>query len=66
MTGESGYVTLTPQGLEDVKKFGIHLHEELDVPANLHIHLRTGVFDLNSGHAGTLGLRLQTEMATAK
>jgi len=66
MTGESGYVTLTPQGLEDVKKFGIHLHEELDVPANLHIHLRTGVFDLNSGRAGTLGLRLQTEMATAK
>lgn len=63
MTGEQGYVILTPKALEDALKFGIHLHEELDVPANLHIRLRTGVFDLNSGRAGTLGLRLLTETA---
>jgi len=66
MTGESGPVILTPSALEDAKKAGIHLHQELDVPSNADIHLRTGVYDLNSGRAGTLGLRPQTEIVDAK
>ncbi len=66
ITGERGFVTLTPPALKDALKFGIHLHEEIDVPANAHIHLRTGVFDLNSGRAGTLGIRLLTETANSK
>ena len=64
MAGEGGPVILTPNALEEAKKTGIHLHQELDVPSNSYIHLRTGVYDLTSGHAGTLGLRIRTENAS--
>jgi VWFA-related protein len=61
MTGEEGAVNLTPKAFEESKNAGIRLHEEIDVPANSNIHLRTGVYDLSSGRAGTLGLRIRTE-----
>ena len=38
MTGEQGSVNPDPKAFEEALKFGIHLHEELDVPANPHIH----------------------------
>lgn len=66
ITGERGPVILTPTALEEAKKIGIHLRQELEVPSNADIRLRSGVFDLNSGRAGTLGLRLRTEIANAK
>ena len=63
MAGEEGAVNLAPKAFEEAQKAGIHLHEEIDVPANSSIHLRTGVYDLSSGRAGTLGLRIRTENA---
>jgi hypothetical protein len=63
MTGERGPVILTPVALEEAKKAGIHLHQELDVPSGVDIHLLTGIYDLSSGRAGTLGLRIRTENA---
>ena len=63
MTGERGPVILTPNALEDARTAGIHLRQEMDLPSNADIHLRTGVYDLNSGRAGTLGLRLRIENA---
>ena len=63
MTGERGPVILTPNAFEDAKKAGIHLRQEVDLPSNADIHLRTGVYDLGSGRAGTLGLRIRTENA---
>jgi hypothetical protein len=63
MTVEEGIVNLAPKAFEEAQKAGIHLHEEIDVPANSSIHLRTGVYDVSSGRAGTLGLRIRTENA---
>ena len=63
MAGEQGAVNLAPKAFEEAQKTGIHLHEEIDVPANSSIHLRTGVYDLSSGRAGTLGLKIRTENA---
>ncbi len=66
MTGQRGFVNLTPKAFEEALKFGVHLHEELDVPANANVHFRTGVYDMKSGNAGTLGIRVHTETAGAK
>lgn len=66
MTGQRGFVNLTPKALEDALKVGIHIHEELDLPSKADVHLRTGVYDLNSGKAGTFGLRVPAEAASAK
>ena len=63
MTGQRGSVNLTPKAFEEALKIGLHLHEDLDVPANANIHFRTGVYDMNSGNAGTLGIRVHTENA---
>jgi len=61
MTGQRGALNLTPPAFADALKTGVHLHLDLDVPAKSDVHLRTGVYDLNSGNAGTLGVRLKTE-----
>ena len=45
---------------EAVWAAGLQLHEEIDVPAG-EVYLRTGVFDLESGNCGTLGIPLRTE-----
>ena len=66
MTGQRGSLNLTPKAFEEALKVGVHLHEELDVPANANVHFRTGVYDMNSGNAGTLGIRMHTEAAGAK
>ena len=61
MTGQQGILNFTPEAFKEVQKTGIQLHEELDLPSNIEVHLRTGVYDLNSGNAGTLGVRVSTQ-----
>ncbi len=63
MTGQRGILNLSPEAFKEVQKSGIQLHEELDLPSNIEVHLRTGVYDLNSGNAGTLGVRVHTQAA---
>ena len=60
MAGQRGLLNITPEGLQEARESGVHFEEELDLPSNTDIHLRTGVYDLNSGNAGTLGVRVRT------
>lgn len=66
MTGERGSLKLTPEAFQEAQKSGIHFHEELDLPSNADVHLRTGIYDLNSGNAGTLGVKVRTQAGGSK
>ena len=37
--------------------FGLQIHEEIDLPPG-DVYLRTGIYDLNSGSCGTIGVPL--------
>ena len=63
MTGQRGLLNITPEGLQEARVSGVHFQEELDLPSNTDIHLRTGVYDLSSGNAGTLGVKVHTQVA---
>ena len=65
MSGQRGLLNITPEGFQEARESGVHFQEELDLPSNTDIHLRTGVYDLNSGNAGTLGVRVHTQAAGA-
>jgi hypothetical protein len=53
-------VTLTPSAYLQTKALGVQLHGEIDIPQREigkgGVHLRTGIYDLNSDTAGTLEL----------
>ena len=49
----------------NVQKNGLQIHKEIDVPAG-DTFLRTGIYDLKSGEAGTLGVPLRAVMPTGK
>jgi len=63
LAGQRGILNITPEGFREAQESGVHFEEELDLPSNTDIHLRTGVYDLNSGNAGTLGVRVHTQAA---
>jgi VWFA-related protein len=50
-------LALPPQDFPTLQAKGLPLHLEIDVPPG-EIYLRTGIYDLNSGNAGTLGIPL--------
>lgn len=52
-------LALPPQDFPALQAKGLPVHLEIDVPPG-DIYLRTGIYDLNSGNAGTLGLPLGT------
>jgi len=60
-------IKMDPQVYEATKKFGMQIHEEIDVPEG-EVYLRTGIYDLNSGNCGTVGFPLNpaTTIAPAK
>jgi VWFA-related protein len=47
-------VVLNPKAYLEVMQVGLQMHREIDVPEG-QVLLRTGIYDLNSGKAGTLG-----------
>jgi VWFA-related protein len=55
-------LALPPKDLPSLQAKGLPLHLEIDVPPG-DIYLRTGIYDLNSGNAGTLGFPLGTVTA---
>ena len=55
-------LALPPKDLPTLQAKGLPLHLEIDVPPD-DIYLRTGIYDLNSGNAGTLGFPLGTVTA---
>jgi VWFA-related protein len=58
-----GNVVLQANEYESVRKGGLQIHKEIDVP-NGYAFLRTGVYDLKSSTVGTLGVPL-TDTITA-
>ncbi len=60
-----GDVNLDAKLYENVQKVGLQIHKEIDVPQQ-YIYLRTGIYDLKSNTAGTLGVPLVDAVASAK
>jgi VWFA-related protein len=50
-------IVLPAKVYADLEEFGLQVHKEIDVPPG-EAYLRTGVYDLNSSKAGTLGIAL--------
>ncbi len=55
-------LTMTPEVYEATRKFGMQIHEEIDVPPG-EVYLRTGIYDLNSENCGTVGIPLSQATA---
>jgi VWFA-related protein len=58
MVSKKNGIVMAQQVYEELQRVGLQVHQEIDVPAG-EIYLRTGVYDLNSGKAGTLGIALR-------
>jgi VWFA-related protein len=56
-------LALPPKDFPTLQAKGLPLHLEIDVPPG-DIYLRTGIYDLNSGNVGTLGVPLGTVTAS--
>jgi VWFA-related protein len=56
-------LALPPKDFPELQAKGLPVHLEIDVPPG-DIYLRTGIYDLNSGNAGTLGIPLATVTAS--
>ena len=52
-------VRIPEKDYANVQKQGLQIHKEIDVPKG-NAYLRTGIYDLKSGNAGTLGVPLTT------
>ncbi len=65
MVSRRGQIVLDPKAYATVQKVGLQVHEQIDVPSGSDLHLRSGVFDLNSGKAGTLGISMHGVVQTA-
>lgn len=54
-------MTVKPDGLAKLQKTGLLAHFEIDLPAHKDIYLETGVYDRETGKAGTLTIPLLNE-----
>jgi VWFA-related protein len=52
-----GDLNLEPKVYASVQQVGLQIHKEIDVPRE-YVYLRTGIYDLKSSTAGTLGVPL--------
>lgn len=64
LVATKGDALLQPEEFAAVRKSGFPLHQEIDVPKE-YVYLRTGVYDLRSNAAGTLGVPLPIEVRSA-
>jgi hypothetical protein len=60
----TGNVTLNPTEYAAVQRGGLQIHKEIDVPKE-YVFLRSGVYDLKSSNAGTLGSPLMSAGVSA-
>ena len=58
MLGRKREIALDPKTYAELQKVGLQLRAQIDVPNRDDVHLRAGIYDLNSGNAGTLGIRM--------
>jgi VWFA-related protein len=59
-----GNVDLDAKLYASVQQVGLQIHKEIDVPKG-YVYLRTGIYDLKSNAAGTLGVPLTDAVVTA-
>jgi VWFA-related protein len=57
-------LTLDPKVYATTQGVGLQIHEDIDVPPG-NIYLRTGIYDLNSGNCGTIGIPLNATTLAA-
>jgi VWFA-related protein len=57
LVSKKSEIALKPDVYTDLMRVGLQVHKEIDVPGG-EVYLRTGVYDLNSSKAGTLGIAL--------
>ena len=57
-----GELALQPKVYAEVLKAGLQIHKEIDVPKQ-DFYLRTGIYDMGSDAAGTLGVPLRETAA---
>jgi VWFA-related protein len=55
----SSKLAMAPKVYAATQTVGLQVHEEIDLPPG-DIYLRTGIYDLNSGSCGTIGVPLGT------
>jgi VWFA-related protein len=55
----SSKLEMDPKVYTTTQAVGLQIHEEIDLPPG-DIYLRTGIYDLNSGSCGTIGVPLAT------
>ena len=48
---------MDPKVYSATQAVGLQIHEEIDLPPG-DVYLRTGIYDLNSGSCGTIGVPL--------
>ena len=65
-TGGTQAMTLDPGLFASIQKSGVPAHMEIDVPAGKDVFLETGVYDWQTGKAGTLEVALPVESASVK
>lgn len=61
----NGDYLVRPDVYANLQKVGLQIHKEIDVPKE-YVYLRTGVYDVSSGTAGTLGVPLNEGQPLAK
>ena len=59
-----GDVNLDAKLYASARQVGLQIHKEIDVPQQ-YVYLRTGIYDLHSNRAGTLGVPLTDSAAPA-
>ena len=52
-------LSMDPKVYAATQTVGLQIHEEIDLPPG-DVYLRTGIYDLNSGSCGTIGIPLAT------
>ena len=60
----NGDYKVRPDVYANLQKVGLQIHKEIDVP-KAYVYLRTGVYDVSSGTAGTLGVPLGDAQSVA-
>jgi hypothetical protein len=57
-------LALDPKVYAATQAVGLQIHEDIDVPPS-DVYLRTGIYDLNSGNCGTIGIPLSAALTAA-
>ncbi len=61
---QASEMSLQPKVYASMRQVGMQLHKEIDIPQG-EVYLRTGIYDLRSDNAGTLGVSLRVVSAKA-